>query len=161
MKKEKVIPKKNYFYLFIMILVVVLLTIFIFATRNKINNKRLESSYLEGYINEISLSEVNSVLSEPSSDLFVLITKVKDPNVYKFERDLKKVIKKYDLRDNFIYVIYDNNLKEINSKFGSDINKVPAIIYIKNGEFVKSVDSKNEIINIGNFQQLLDEYEVE
>ena len=161
MKKKKVVPKKNYFYLVVMILIVVILTLCICGIVEKTNNKKLESSYLKGYINEISLNELNNVLSEPSSDLFILITKVNDENTYKFEKDLKKIINKYDLRDNFIYITYDNNLDEINSRFDSDLTKVPAIIYIKNGEYIKGIDGVNSILSSGEFQQLLDEYEVE
>ena len=160
MKKERVVPAKNYFYLFVMILIVVLLTLFIFNLNDKIHNKRLQTSYLDGYVNEININEVDNVLSEPSSDLFVLITKTNDESVYKFETNLKKIIKKYDLRDNFIYVVYNNNLKEINSIFGSDIKEVPAIIYFKNGEFIKSIDSESRVLSVGDFQKILDEYEV-
>ena len=159
MKKERVIPKKNYFYLIIMILVVVFLTLFIFNMNDKIQNKKLENSYLNGYVNEIGINEVNNVLSEPSSDLFILITKVNDEKVYKFESDLKKVIKKYDLRDNFIYMV-NNDIVDINKKFGSDIKAIPAIIYLKNGEFIKSIDSKDNLLSSGDFQKLIDEYEV-
>lgn len=159
MKKERVIPKKNYIYLIIMILVVVFLTLFIFNMNDKIQNKKLETSYLNGYINEININEVNNILSEPSSDLFILITKVNDEKVYKFESDLKRIIKKYDLRDNFIYMV-NNDMDVINNKFGSNIKEVPAIIYYKNGEFIKSIDSKDGLLTGGDFQKLIDEYEV-
>ena len=89
--------------------------------------------------------------------LFILVTKTNDDSVHKLESELKKIIKKYDLRDNFIYVVYDNNIKEINDKLGSKISRVPAIIYYRNGEFIKSIDNN---LSGGEFQKLLDEYEV-
>ena len=47
-----------------------------------------------------------------------------------------------------------------NKKFKSNIKSVPAIIYIKNGEFVKNIDSSEHMLNVGDFEKLLDEYEV-
>ena len=83
-------------------------------------------------------------------------------NTYNFESDLKKIIKKKDLRDNFMFIDYtsNNNYDIINKKFKSNIKSVPAIIYIKNGEFVKSIDSSEHMLNVGDFEKLLDEYEV-
>ena len=163
MKKERVIPKKNYFYLLIMILIVVLLTFIIFGINDKYQNRKLEVSYLDGYVNQISLSEVSNVLAEPSSELFILVTKTGDEYIHKLESDLKKIIKKYDLRDNFIFIDYtdsENNLKDLNEALSSDISNIPAIVYIKNGETVKSIDSENDLLNVGDFEKLLDEYEV-
>ena len=163
MKKERVIPKKNYLYLILMILSVVLITVFIFDLNDKIMNKKLESSYFKGYINEVSLNEISDVLVEPSSELFVLVTKTNDNEVYRFESDLKKIIKKYDIRDNFIYIDFtnkENSLGELNKIFGSDVKDIPAIIYIKNGIFVKAIEGSQGILNSGEFEKLLDEYEV-
>ena len=161
MKKERVVPKKNYFYLLLMIVGVVILTFIIFDMSNKIQNRKLEDSYLSGYINQVKIEEIDSVLTEPNSDMFILITKIGDEKIYNFESDLKKVIKKKDLRDNFIFVEYDSNdFSEINKKFNCNIKSVPAIIYIKNGEFIKNIDSSDHLLNVGDFEKLLDEYEV-
>lgn len=161
MKKERVVPKKNYFYLLLMIVGVVILTFIIFDMSNKIQNRKLEYSYLSGYINQVKIEEIDSVLTEPNSDMFILITKIGDEKIYNFESDLKKVIKKKDLRDNFIFVEYDSNDYDvINKKFKSDIKSIPAIIYIKNGEFIKNIDSSDHLLNVGDFEKLLDEYEV-
>ena len=163
MKKDRVVPKKNYLYLSLMIIFVVLLTFIIFDINDKYQNKRLETSYLDGYVTQISLNEINNVLSEPGSELFILVTETNNELIYKFESDLKKVIKKYDLRDNFIYIDYTNNDRKINilnEKLGSNIKSLPAIIYLKNGELIKSIDSSDSILNVGEFEKLLDEYEV-
>lgn len=163
MKKERVVPKKNYIYLFIMIIVVVVLTFMIFGLNNRIKSKKLEISYLDGYVTKINLNEISNVLSEPSSELFILVTETNNEGVYKFESDLKRIIKKYDLRDNFIFVDLTKNkdkLNILNKTLNSDIKSVPAIIYLKNGEFIKSIDSSDNILNASEFEKLLDEYEV-
>ena len=162
MGKERVVPKKNYFYLLLMIIGVVVITFIIFGINAKYQNKKLENSYLSGYINQIKVEEIDNILTEPNSDMFVLVTKTDDDNTYNFESDLKKIIKKKDLRDNFMFIDYtsNNNYDIINKKFKSNIKSVPAIIYIKNGEFVKNIDSSEHMLNVGDFEKLLDEYEV-
>lgn len=162
MKKERVVPKKNYFYLLLMIVGVVVITFIIFGISDKYQNKKLESSYLSGYVNQITIEEIDNILAEPNSDMFVLVTKTGDDNVYNFENDLKKIIKQKDLRDNFIFIDYSNSndFNIINKKFKCNIKAIPAIIYIKNGEFVKNIDSSEHMLNVGDFEKLLDEYEV-
>lgn len=161
---KRVVPKKNYLYLLIMIVMVVFVTFSIVNIGKYYDNKKLEESYLEGYITEVTLEEVENVLTEPSSELFILVTKVNNENVYNLEKDIKKVIKNRDIRDNIIYIDYTdnkNNIGELNKVLDSDIKSIPAIIYYKNGEVVTSIDSSDGLLNAGDFEQLLDSYEVE
>lgn len=161
-KQERVVPKKNYLYLLIMILVVVFVTFFIFEINKDYQSRKLEVSYLNGYINEVNVSDINNILIEPSSDLFILVTKVNDESVYELERDIKKVIKDKDLRDNFIYINYsDKDINSLNKILGSDIKTIPALVYFKNGEYVKTIDSNKDMLNAGDLSQVLDQYEVE
>ena len=163
MKKERVVPKRNYIYLLLMIFSVVLITLSIFSINDKYKNKRLESSYLDGFISKININEIDNVISETNSEFFILLTKTNDENVYKFEINLKKIINESNLRDNFIYINYNEDyscLDKINELFDIKLQKVPAILYFKNGEFVKSIDSNMELLSIDEFQKLLDEYEV-
>ena len=105
---------------------VVIITFIIFGINDKYQNKKLESSYLSGYVNQIRVEEIDNILTEPNSDMFVLITKTGDDNVYNFENALKKIIKKKDLRDNFIFIDYsdNDNYDVINKKFKSNIKSV-------------------------------------
>lgn len=162
-KNDRVIPKKNYLYLAIMLVLVVFITFFIFEMNKKYHERKLESSYLSGYVSEVNVSDLNNILTEPSSELFILVTKTGSEDVYKLETDLKKVIKSRDLRDNFIYIDYtdkDANLEELNKILNSNIKTIPAVVYYKDGEYVKTIDSSANILNSGDFEKLLDEYEV-
>ena len=162
-KKDRVVPKRNYLYLLIMIVLVVIITISIFNINNKYQERRLEQSYFEGYLNEVSLKELNTILTEPNSEQFILITKTEDKQVYDFEVNLKKIIKKKDLRDNFIYLEYNNeeDLNELNKILKTKIKVLPAIVYIKNGELKKTIDSSESLLQASEFDKLLEEYEVE
>ena len=161
-EKTRVVPKKNYLYLLIMLIMVVVVTFSIVRIGDSYSNKKLEKSYLYKYVSEVNVDEIKNILTEPSSEMFILVTKTNDEDVYNFEKDIKRVIKTRDLRDNFIYIDYTNknNLDSLNKILGSDISKIPAIIYYKNGEFVTSIDSSERMLNSGDFEQLLDSYEV-
>ena len=161
-KKERVVPKKNYYILSFLIVMVVVVTFLIFDMNNKFQNNKLEESYFTGYLNEVNENELDSIMTETTTEYFILITKTEDEDVYKFEKDLKKIIKKNDLRDNFVFINYTDNsdLSNLNKKFGSDIKTIPAILYFKDGVFVKSIDSKEGIIKASDFDKLLDEYEI-
>lgn len=159
---KRSIPKKNYLYLVVLLISVVLLTLYIFKLTNNINMKKIEKSYLADYINEVKVNELLEVIKEPSSELFIFVTKTNDEKVYKLEKDLKKVINDHDLRDNFILVTSTENksIDEINKILKSDIKKAPAIIYLKNGEYIKGIESNKNLLQSGDLEQLLDEYEV-
>lgn len=162
-KNDRVIPKKNYLYLVIMLVLVVIITFFIFEMNKKYHERKLESSYLDGYVSEVNVSDLNNILTEPNSEQFILITKTGSEEIYKLETELKKVIKSRDLRDNFIYIDYtdkENDIEELNKILNSDIKTIPAVVYYKDGEYVKTIDSSLSILNSGEFEKLLDEYEV-
>ena len=161
-KNERVVPIKNYIYLLIMIIVVVSLTFLIFNINKNYQTEKLETSYLANYLTVVKTEELSNILSEPSSELFIFVTKTNDENIFNLEKDLKKIIKKHDLRDNFILLDYtdESNVEELNKILKSDIETIPAIIYIKNGEFIKSIDSKESLLKSSDFEKMLDEYEV-
>ena len=161
--KKRVVPKKNYIKLLIMLVLVVVITLLIANISSRYNVNKLTQSYLYEYINDVNITELKNVLTEPSSELFILVTRTNDESVYKFEKDLKKLIKNNELRDNFIYIDYtnkENKMDELNKVLGDDIKTLPAVLYYKDGEFIKSIDSTDRLINVGDVQQILDNYEV-
>lgn len=161
-KKDRVVPKKNYYILSLLIIMVVVVTFLIFDMNERYQNNKLNESYLTGYINEVNENEINNIMSETTTEFFVLVTETGKEEVYDFERDLKKIIKRYDLRDNFILINYTDkdSLESLNKKFNSDIKTIPAILYFKDGVFVKSIDSREEMLKAEDFDKLLEEYEI-
>ena len=160
-RQEREIPKKNYLYLIIMFIIVIFVTLLIFDIRDNINSKKLETSNFNQFISEVKLEEIDSILTEPSSDLFILITKVNDEEIYQLEGNIKRIIKNYDMRENFIYIDYtDKEISELNKKLNTNIKTIPALIYYKNGVFVKSVDSSEDLLNSSDIEQIIEEFEL-
>jgi len=163
-ENKRVVPKKNYLYLLILLVMVVFVTFSIVKICKYYDEKKLEKSYFDGYISQVSLDDMENILTEASSEMFIIVTEVNNESIYNVEKDIKRVIKSRDLRDNMMFIDYTenkNNLNELNKVLGSNIKTLPSIIYYKNGSVITSIDSTNGLINGGEFEKLLDSYEVE
>lgn len=156
--KSKEISKKNYLILFLMVVAVVIITLFIFDINNSYKNNN--ESNLFNYVNKVSLNDMENILQEPSSELFVFITETGNEDVYKLENNLKKLIKKYNLRDNFIYTDQLNDLNTLNETLESNIKRIPSLLYFRNGILEKAIESDIDDFS-KDFEKLLKDYEVE
>ena len=94
---------------FLIILSMIIGIIFLGLYFYKWHQVKSEEEYLKSYLvstNTISLemndiSEIKAVLSETPSDYFVYISYTKDKNIYSLEKDLKPLIDKYNINNNF------------------------------------------------------------
>ena len=85
------------------------------------------------------------------------------------EKELKKVINKYELNDQIYYLNVteikekDDYIDKINKSLNLEekVTQVPTIIYIKEGKVVDIIKrSDDNMMNVGDFQKLLDIYYV-
>ncbi len=174
--KKNSIPTKNYVIVLIISLLAIFMTYYIFSWYNLYENKKFSESYLIK-TNTISLevndlTEIESTLSESPNNYFVYIGYRNDENVYKLEKQLKKVIDKYNLNDIFYYIDItdlkeeDNYLEKINEALDLTENKVtsvPTIIYFKDGTVSKdSIISREDgnMMSVGDFEKLLEIFEI-
>ena len=106
-KNEKKIAPKRYVIALVLFIGVILLTIYIFKWYQVFNEKKITKSYLVSshvISNEInSIDELSSVFTEAPSEYFLYIGYTNDKNVYDMEVGLKKIIRKYELQDQFYY----------------------------------------------------------
>lgn len=175
-KKNNYISPKNYVIAISISLLAIFFTYYIFSWYNVYQEKKYNESYL---INTKTISlevndikEIESVFTEAPNEYFVYIGYRNDEDVYKLEKNLKKVIDKYKLNDIFYYIDAtklkeeDDYLEKINSALGllnNKIEKIPTIIYFKNGKVKEDAIVKREdanIINAGDFERLLEIYEI-
>ena len=153
----------------------ILLTLYGFAWYNVLRENRVSTSYLvkEKIIsNEIqSLEEVSDVFSEAPNSYFIYISYTGSEEIYNMEKGLKKVINKYELNDKIYYLNVttikeqEDYIDDINKALNLDkkkVKKVPTIVYIKDGEVVDIITrSDDNIMNVGDFEKLLDVNNVE
>lgn len=169
-KNERYVPIKNYVIALFVVCAIILLTWYGFAWYKVFKENKVSTSYLvkEKIIsNEIkSLDEVADIFSEVPESYYVYISYTGSEEVYNMERDLKDIIKEYNLNDSIYYLnvtdIKDNEnyIEDINASLNLEskkITQVPTIIYYNNGEVVDIIKrSDNNIMNVGDFQKLLD-----
>lgn len=173
-KNERYIPIKNYILAIVIVVVIILLAWYAFAWYKVVNENRVSKSYLvkEKVIsNEItSLDEISTVFSEAPNSYFIYISYTGSEQIYNMEKDLKKVINEYALNDS-IYYINVNSIKEdddyiekLNESLSlkdKKITSVPTIVYFSNGEVVDLINRTDGIMNVGDFQKLLDVNHIE
>ena len=160
--KNKSISTKKY----IVALCVGIGIIFIALYINKWNQVKELEKYLNSYListNTISLemndiNQIDSVLSETPNYYFVYISYTKDKNVFNLEKKLKPLIDDYNLQNNFYYINV-TDIKVNNKNYKKDIanelnvsekviNKVPVILYFKEGSLIKSVTNAKDFENL-------------
>lgn len=174
-KKNSYIPTKNYVIAVLISLFAIFLTYYIFSWYNVYQEKKYNENYLiktdtiSLEVNDIT--EIESTFTEAPTEYFVYIGYRNDENVYKLEKDLKKIIDKYNLNDTFYYIDItnlkeeENYIEKLNNALGLTENKienVPTIIYFKNGTVASDAiitREDNNMMEAGDFEHLLEMYE--
>lgn len=161
--------KKNYIKLILLIVTTVFFTLLISNIIKNIQRNKLNNSYLSNYVVNGYYKDLPSILTEISNKQFLYLTYRGDKNIYSFEKDLRKILKKNDLVDSVIEIDCTNEITE--KKEVSNLNdvlkintkeniKLPAIIYYKNSKPEDYIDSKDGILKIDKFSQLLEKWEI-
>ena len=159
--------KNRYLRLFIIIAVTVLLTVLLCNLYKSYQNNKLNKGYISKYVSTIKYEELDSSLAGLGDKYYIYFGYTGDEDVYKREEDIKRVVFNNHLEDNFLYVNVDND-QDVNNKILNVnemlkinmIKKLPAIVYLNKNEVVSVIDSSNHFLNVSDFNNLLDIYEV-
>ena len=160
-EERRVIPVKNYFILLIICLVTIVATIYINAW---IRTYKVNSNVnpLIGKVQEITLSDLEATMSETN----LAILYVANNDNFALDKEILKRVNADSINDYFYYMNVNaisqedciKSLKEYFSDVKNEINSVPMLIYIKDGQAVKVIDSKDKKLNINDFNVILDNY---
>jgi hypothetical protein len=161
--------KSNYFKLGLIIVVVILATIISCNLYKNYEGRKTNSSYISKYVSSIKYDDLKSAVIEFGSNSFVYISYIGNKNIYNMEIDLRKVVDKNNLNDNFTYVdatkqmfnsSYLDNLNNMLGLKDKKIKALPAIVYFNNSKVVDFIDSSDSLINASDFKKMLDAYEL-
>ncbi len=154
------------------ILVVVILVVYFIQVKNNTYSVDWErKSYLVE--NDIASTNCESVSNAILGDYNFVFVRPKESNEDEFnlEKKLLKVIKDYNLEGHFYVYTLDNTCGVItdpysvlgqNLKLDEGIEKVPTILYYKDGELVDYIQRDDEqMMSDADFVKLLDIYEFE
>ncbi|MGM9834953.1 MAG: DUF6568 family protein [Bacilli bacterium] len=176
-KNERYIPIKNYVIAVLVVISVVLLTLYFMQWYKVLEENKLSSSFLiksNTITNEVKeLEEIEAVFSEVPEDYFVYVSYTGSEKVYNMEKELEEVIDDYNLNNKFYFINVtnvmddDDYVDKINEALGLEeqkINKVPTIIYYKDGKIASDgilTREDDNIITAADFLQFLEEKEYE
>lgn len=174
-KKEenKKVSIKNYILSILILVGGILLVLYIFSWYQVKQEEKYMNSYListNTISNQITdLNTLKQVISETPSNYFIFIGYRHDLDEYNIEVELKNIIDNYEIADNFYYIdITDklddqNYLNNLNSILGTNINKTPAFIYVREGKILSKniVTNSDKGFNINNIKKILEIYEYE
>ena len=177
-KKEVINPEekfayKKYIYYVGLITLAFILIIAVYEFATYYSYERYNYSYLltSGTVdkkNVLKLETAKDTLSNLSGNYFIYISTTEDDETFQLEKQMTKLIKKYDLESIFYYLNVDNiyETKDYIDRINFNLNfndvkitRVPVIIYInRNNEIIYNnvIDDRNGTMNVGDFQKLLD-----
>ena len=178
-KNERYIPIKNYVIAIVLIFVAIFLTWYGFAWNKVRQENKVSVSYLVKnniVSKEIkSLNEISSITQEAPERYFIYISYTGDEDIYKLEKEIAPIIKKYELGDYIYYLNVtdikkedkDNYIDKINKELGLEetkITNVPTIIYFVDGIVPKSgiiTTADGKLMTKSDFQKFLDINKIE
>ena len=163
---KRVVPLKNYFIAILILIAII--AVFLYAKRAyeiSVQNK-ISQSVLSRLVGEINYEETDSVLLDTTADYFIYISYASDKKTYNLEKEIKKVISKYEIQDNFYYLnVTDemekaNFIDKLNAKLNANIgstNSLPVVLYYQDNELKSYLSSYTDLFNIKDLENLLRE----
>lgn len=160
-KNNREIPKRNYFVVIVVSILVIVLTIYVRNFYLSYQYSKSNSSvFNDKTINQINTEDFDFALSEITEGIIYVgfngSIKVKN-----MEKKLFREIERKNLNDLIIYWDITNiDKKLIVEKLSlSNENVVaPMLIYVKDGEIVEVVDSKEKMIDNESLEYMLTKY---
>lgn len=164
----KKIPTKNYVILVGISVLIICACFAFYNVYNEVKHNNISSSPLS--TNQVLYEDLKDATVEMNADTFLLVSYVQDEEVHNNEKVIKKMLNKKSLLDNVLYLDVteykekDDFIAELNKtlklKDKLKIEKVPAVIYYKEGVPTVTIDSKDHLVNEGDFEHIIDMYQL-
>lgn len=154
---------KNYIVLGLLFISVIALLIYIKSWSDAYKKDKYSKSYLTDKVEEVKLSELE-VSTKEMNDVLLLVTTTGSKKVYKQEEKIYNYMKKENLINKFIYLDITNEknyISKLNKIYNNiQLEDVPLLIYIKNGNAIKVINSIDGEIETELITQIINEYEL-
>lgn len=156
-------PLKNYIGLGVLFVLVIVILFYLKSWSDTYKKEKYSKSYLTDKVEEAKLSELE-VSTKEMNDVLLLVTTTGSKKVYRQEEKIYEYMKKQNLISKFIYLDITNEkdyTSKLNNIYGNiEISEVPLLIYIKNGNAIKVINSDNGEIKVELITQIINEYEL-
>ena len=168
-EEERIIKPKNYIIVGALFLITVLFVMLLRFWYISYNNYQLTIPILKDKITEVTVTELDTFLVE-NPEPIVYIEVSEDENSREVAKKLIEVVKKRNLTERVVYI----NLSSVENKdaFFADFTAkymdkgklahYPAVVIFSEGKVLSYVSkTEKQNLNIGNVEQLFDEFELE
>ena len=156
-------PLKNYIWLGVLFVLVIVLLFYLKSWSDTYKKEKYSKSYLTDKVEEVKLSELE-VSTKEMNDVLLLVTTTGSKKVYKQEEKIYNYLKKENVINKFIYLDITSEkdyTSKLNNIYGNIlIGEVPLLIYIKNGNAIKVINSDSGEIEVELIKQIINEYEL-
>lgn len=166
--KKKIIPR-NYLILTGLVVLVICACLAFNNIYKIYYSKNAKTSPFEE-CNQLLYEDLKNATKDIGGDTFLIISYTDDYDVIENEKNIYKYLKKNNLLDNVMYLniteyIANEDFNEELNKLlkldtGLTINKYPALVYYRDGLATITIDSTDHLLNKGDFEQLVDMYEL-
>lgn len=134
MKENKNIPYKNYIILSIILIVSIFVVIYFYKWYDELKRNNINTPVMNEYLSTINYNEIDTYLVE-NQDVIIYASSLDDKNTRRFEKKLKKIVKKYTFNNTILYLDLTDNNKSINNIIQKyHITSTPCIIIFESGE---------------------------
>lgn len=164
----KKIPTKNYVILFGIAVLIICACFAFYNVYNEVKDNNISSSPLSTH--QVLYEDLTDTTVEMNADTLLLVSYVQDEEVHNNEKEIRKMLNKKNLLDNVLYLDVteykdrEKFIEELNKTLKLEdklkIDKIPAIIYYKDGIPTITIDSKNHLVNVGDFEHIIDMYQL-
>ncbi|MEG0994924.1 MAG: DUF6568 family protein [Bacilli bacterium] len=163
MKKEY----KNIFKLSLIVITSLAIVFYLRVLYKNYQEYELSIPVIGDTFKQIKGEEINNYILENPNTLIYMCTSNED-KCRSFEKDLKKYVKRNDLRESIMYLnLNDMDSNKLISKLKNDfaysrhIKTYPLVLYFKNGKIIDHLDSGNkQILTISLFEDFIKMYEI-
>lgn len=167
---ERIIKPKNYIILVAVFIVTFIAVILLRNWYIAYRDYQLTIPVLKDKLNEVTIAELDTYLIE-NTDAILYIEVSEDENSREVADDLYDIVKERELTERVVYMnissIQDKEVffEDFNNKYNDsdeELTSYPALVLFYEGKIEKYVSrTANQSLNIGDIEQLFDEYELE
>jgi len=131
-EKLRVIPIKNYIYLFLILLGSLLFLIYLYTWYETYNQSKLNTSIMNNYLTVINYNELDNYIIE-NKDAIIYVSVLGDENINRFEKSFKSYVIENNLKNDLLYLDLTTENKDSAIKKLQIKNDFPYIVVYTNG----------------------------
>ena len=167
-KEQRQIAPKNYVFFVIMCILTVFIVVYLGMWYDARATYYRNNSIMSNLLSEIHEQEVSTYVLE-NPDAIIYVVSSKDGYVKNFEKKFRKLILKYNLNNQFIYIDssingnLNNEFRKLPSYIGArtyDLNSGVNIIVFENGKIKALFHKDSDSIDIEPVENFLEAYGV-